>query len=127
LIELTTKGALPNRPGRQVLRFALFTLTVLLVLAGMLPVNAASAQQTADSPALPRQAGTEDRGAVAGNAAPGADNPGSLPADSGGAGQADNNNRRDLTIFFSIGVIVNILMLAAFLYWAVGQWSRSKK
>jgi len=45
-----------------------------------------------------------------------------LPADSDTAGTATDDRGKDLTGFFVIGVAVNIIMIAAFLFWAAGQW-----
>ena len=122
-----TKAAMPYRRSRQVLRCALITLPVVILLAWVAPVKPEATQQAADTPVLPGAAGSRDRSAIAGPAAPDVDNPDSLPATAGGTGPTDNHDRRDLTVFFSIGVIVNILMVAAFIYWAVGQWSGTKK
>lgn len=119
---VATIASMLNLPGRQVLRPALYILTVILWLAWMPPVRAESAQQAVDSPTLTHQAGK-----VAEHAATLADTPDTPTVDSGNAGRSDNKDRKDLTVFFSIGVIVDILLVAAFLYWAVGQWSRSKK
>ncbi len=45
-----------------------------------------------------------------------------------GAGEAAvNGGREDLTVFFAIGVIVDVLLVTAFLIWAVGQWRKTKK
>lgn len=33
---------------------------------------------------------------------------------------------KDLTGFFAIGFIINILALGAFLYWAAGQWRKKR-
>jgi hypothetical protein len=38
-----------------------------------------------------------------------------------------NGEREDLTMFFSIGVIVDVLLVTAFLIWAVGQWRKARK
>jgi membrane protein DedA with SNARE-associated domain len=44
------------------------------------------------------------------------------------AGSAAVNDRgEDLTVFFSIGVIIDVLLVAAFLVWAIGQWHKTKK
>jgi len=53
--------------------------------------------------------------------------PESISANPGTKRAATSDNRKDLTVFFSIGVIVDILLVTAFLVWAVGQWSKSKK
>jgi len=36
------------------------------------------------------------------------------------------DGRGDLTVFFAIGMIINVLMVTAFLVWAVGQWRKKK-
>jgi len=35
--------------------------------------------------------------------------------------------REDLSVFFSIGVVVDVLLVTVFLVWAVGQWRKTKK
>jgi hypothetical protein len=35
--------------------------------------------------------------------------------------------REDLTVFFTIGVVVDVLLVTAFLVWAVGQWRKPRK
>ncbi|MCO6411371.1 MAG: hypothetical protein J5I92_01380 [Thiogranum sp.] len=35
--------------------------------------------------------------------------------------------REDLTVFFSIGIVINLLVLTLFVVWAIGQWRRSRK
>ena len=37
-----------------------------------------------------------------------------------------NDSRTDLTVFFSIGIVVDVLLVTAFLVWAVGQWRKKK-
>ena len=34
--------------------------------------------------------------------------------------------RGDLTVFFAIGMVINVLLVTAFLVWAVGQWRKKK-
>ena len=31
-----------------------------------------------------------------------------------------------MTVFFAIGMVINVLMVTAFLVWAVGQWRKKK-
>jgi hypothetical protein len=33
--------------------------------------------------------------------------------------------REDLTVFFSVGVVLDVLLVAAFLVWAVKQWRKT--
>ena len=40
---------------------------------------------------------------------------------------AIQGRREDLTVFFTIGVIVDVFLVGAFLLWAVGQWRKAKK
>lgn len=68
----------------------------------------------------------ENGGAVAGVPGLATNIPESMPANAGKKGAATNDDRKDLTVFFSIGVIADILLVAAFLIWAVGQWSKTK-
>ena len=37
-----------------------------------------------------------------------------------------NGGREDLTAFFGIGLVVDVLLVTAFLVWAVGQWRKRK-
>ena len=41
--------------------------------------------------------------------------------------RAANDKREDLTGFFVIGMIINVLVITLFLIWAVGQWRKTKK
>jgi hypothetical protein len=42
------------------------------------------------------------------------------------AGTVANDGREDLTVFFSIGLVIDVLLVTAFLVWAVGQWRKKK-
>ncbi|HHJ17457.1 MAG TPA: hypothetical protein ENJ80_12245 [Gammaproteobacteria bacterium] len=35
--------------------------------------------------------------------------------------------REDLTVFFSIGIVVDVLLVTVFLVWAVRQWRKAGK
>jgi hypothetical protein len=37
-----------------------------------------------------------------------------------------NDGREDLTVFFSIGLVIDVLLVTAFLVWAAGQWRKKK-
>jgi len=115
--------------GRQALRLALFALPVLLALCWTSPGEADSPglQQATGSPALAAETLTENSRSAAAAPGPATDIPGALPAATGTGGAASKAGRKDLTVFFSIGVIVDILLVTAFLVWAVGQWSKSGK
>lgn len=56
-----------------------------------------------------------------------ADTPVSVFPDAGEEGVAVGGGRDDLTVFFSIGVAVDVLLVAAFLVWAVRQWRKTGK
>ena len=44
------------------------------------------------------------------------------------AGQAaPEAGGKELTAFFSIGAVINVVLLAAFLVWAVGEWRKTRK
>ncbi len=53
-----------------------------------------------------------------------------VPIDSPGSGGILSEkemyipNENDLTAFFAVGMVVNIVMLIAFLVWAVNQWRK---
>lgn len=53
--------------------------------------------------------------------------PVSAEAVSAAAGATASGEKKDLTSFFLIGFIVNILLIGAFLFWAVGQWRKTKQ
>jgi len=36
------------------------------------------------------------------------------------------DGRKDLTVFFSVGVIADLLLVAAFVAWAIRQWRNSR-
>lgn len=52
--------------------------------------------------------------------------PDSVGSLSGGRGDAARGKEQDLTAFFAVGFIVNILLIGAFLFWARGQWRMTK-
>jgi len=108
---------------------ALLTLPVLLTLSWTSSgeTEPMSLQRATDSPTPPAVAVAENGRAAAAAAGPATDIPGAMPAGKGTGGVAGHAGRKDLTVFFSIGVIVDILLVTAFLIWAVGQWSKSKK
>ena len=125
---VTTKTSTLHLPGGPLLRVALFTLPVVLALAWA-PARAAQAtnlQQATGSSTMVTEALAENGGAVAGVPGLATNIPESMPANAGKKGAATNDDRKDLTVFFSIGVIADILLVAAFLIWAVGQWSKTK-
>lgn len=38
-----------------------------------------------------------------------------------------NHDKEDLSVFFGIGMIVNIVMITSFFIWAVKQWKKNDK
>lgn len=114
---------------RQLLRLVLYTLPVVLILGWAPPGEAKSSslQQATASPTLTAEVMAENSRATAGAPGPATDIHGDMSAGTvtgGAAGTA--GGKKDLTVFFSIGVIVDILLVTAFVVWAVGQWSKSK-
>jgi hypothetical protein len=115
-------------PGGSLLRVALFTLPVALALAWAPPGEAQSTnlQQATGSSIMVPEALAENGRAVAEVPGLATNTPESISANAGKKGTATNDDRKDLTVFFFIGVIVDILLVTAFLIWAVGQWSKTK-
>lgn len=115
-------------PRRQCRRLALVTLPVVLMLgwAAALEAKPASLQQDTPGPTLSAEVMAEHGPAAAG-AQGHTDIPGDTPAGTGGGDAAGTaEGKKDLTVFFSIGIIVDILLVTAFVIWAAGQWSKSK-
>jgi hypothetical protein len=115
-------------PGRRLLRLVLLTLPFVLVLAWTTPGEAGSPglpQATGGSTTV-TETGVEYDRAVAGFPGQAADMSVSISPDSDTESTAAvNDGREDLTVFFSIGVIVDILLVTFFLIWAVGQWRKT--
>ena len=108
-----------NLPGRWLIRLCLFILPALFAPAWAAQSEAipSALQQSTDSPLPVTEAGAEFAGGVA-----------RVPGPDSGAGiKAENDRRDDMTGFFVIGMIVNVLLIALFLIWAVGQWRKTKK
>ena len=123
-----TKTSILNLPGGPLLRVALFTLPVVLALAWAPPGEAQSTnlQQATGSSTMVTEALAENGRAVAGVPGLATNIPESISGNSGKKDTTPSDDRKDLTVFFSIGVIVDILLIAAFLIWAAGQWSKTK-
>lgn len=109
---------------------ALRVLPLLLLLAAASPGAAYTrvAQDSHHVSGLPAQA---DAGPV--NTDPVAKGaglaPGSvavLPGEAHAGNKTASHEREDLTVFFSIGVLLDILLVTAFLVWAVRQWRKTK-
>jgi len=73
------------------------------------------------------ESGRENSSAAAEIPGPAADISVSTSPGSSVEGTAVDNGGEDLTVFFSIGVIVDVLLVTAFLVWAIGQWRKTKK
>ena len=123
-----TKTSILNLPGGPLLRVALFTLPVVLALAWAPPGEAQSTnlQQATGSSTMVTEALAENGRAVAGVPGLATNIPESISGNSGKKDTTPSDDSKDLTVFFSIGVIVDILLVAAFLIWAAGQWSKTK-
>ena len=73
------------------------------------------------------EAGVENDGAVSGAAGLTAGVPVSGSPGPGTGSVAADAGREDLTVFFSIGIVVDVLLVTVFLVWAVRQWRKSGK
>jgi len=129
LTATMTATSMANPPGEQLHRLCLPVLALAFMLVWTVPgeANSPGAQQTAGGSTTVAGAATSNGNAVAESAAAATDAAVSRPDDQGAAGPAGKGGGKDLTVFFSIGVIVDILLVTAFLIWAVGQWTKSKK
>jgi hypothetical protein len=103
------------------LRHALLALLLTLPLAGESPYAASPPVAHGSATAT---AGTNRAGTGGGVGRPAAGAAVTLPAAQETPG---SDGRRDMTAFFTIGAIVDVLLVAAFLVWAVGQWRKAKK
>ena len=123
-----TKTSILNLPGGPLLRVALFTLPVVLALAWAPPGEAQSTnlQQATGSSTVVTETMAENGRTVTEAPGPATNIPESISGNSGKKDTTPSDDRKDLTVFFSIGVIVDILLVAAFLIWAAGQWSKTK-
>ncbi len=116
-------NSLPERPFTG---FYLLILVLLLTPARSAHSEATSAdlQQSRGGPVPVTEAGTEidQEGArLSGPVTP------SMSSVSGTAPRETEEERKDLTGFFVIGMVLNILLLMLFLIWAVGQWRKTRK
>lgn len=107
------KASILNFSASQRLRIALFVLPVLLVLVMESPqVSAGDAENAALAAG---EAVTTENTATA------------MPHVLDTAGAAADAGGKDLKVFFIIGMAVNIMLIAAFLFWASGQWRKTRK
>ena len=106
-------------PGRRLIRFYLLILVSLFTPAWPAHSEAipSELQQSTDSPLPVTEAGAETVGGIS-----------RVPGPVSGAGvRAGNDTRENMTGFFVIGMIINVLLITLFLIWAVGQWRKTKK
>lgn len=110
---------LRDLPGRRLIRLCLFILPALFQPAWAAQSEAIppAPQHFTGSPLPVTEAGAETAAGFA-----------KVPGPVSGAGiKAENDRRDDLTGFFVIGMIINVLVITLFLIWAVGQWRKTKK
>lgn len=124
-------GASRNLPGSGRAGFAALALPLVFILAGV-PPSEANLPGPQTSPALRSsptvtEAGANITGAVAGVTAPVAAASVTKFPDPVAEQTPVDDERKDLTVFFSIGAILDVLLVAAFLIWAVGQWRKANK
>lgn len=118
-----------NLPGSRLIRLALLTLPVIFSLAWMSQseANPSIQQQSTGSSLTVTETGAKNGKVIAEVPGSATDIPVSMSPDSGAEGAAVNEGREDLTAFFSIGVVVDIILVTVFLVWAAGQWSKTKR
>jgi len=120
-----------NPPGSVRMRRALFALPLVSALAGVPPASAnPDSLQASPPPRIPSMAagtGAGIAGAVAGIPELAAGAPVAMSADTAAGEKPANGGREDLTVFFSIGVFVDLLLVTAFLVWAIGQWRKTRQ
>ena len=113
-------------PERRFVGSYLLILVLLLTSAGFAhsEVTSADLQQSRGSPVPAAEAGTEIDQQGARLSGPVTS---SMSSVSGTARREVEEGRKDLTGFFVIGMVLNVLLLMLFLIWAVGQWRKTRK
>lgn len=103
-------------PGHPLIRLYLLILLSLFTLVRPAHGEATSSdlQPSTGRPVPVSEAGAENHEGVAG------------PVSGLGARTADDAHK-NMTGFFVIGMIINVLLIVVFLIWAVGQWRKTKK
>ena len=92
------------------------------------PWNIFGPSLAAATPSYPFQStGSSQEVTTAVTPGAGANTAAARPADADTAGAATDDGGKDLTVFFVIGIAVNIIMITAFLFWAAGQWRKTRK
>ena len=117
---------MPRDPAAAILASIAFAASFALSVSAAGPVTRASVQSPAhageaqypDAPA--RSTGSEPVSLSEERASS------PLGKQSTGRSDRDQEPQKDLTAFFVIGFIINILVLSVFLFWAVGQWRKTK-
>jgi hypothetical protein len=121
----TDPRSVKGLPDRRLVSLALLVLLCVLNLVWW-PYAQASPSETRyplDSSSSGKTAVPEPDAAevqAAGTAAASALSP------AAGAGTA-TRAREDLTVFFSIGIVLDVLLATLFAVWAVGQWRKTRK
>jgi hypothetical protein len=110
---------------------ALLALPLVFALAGVPPCKAdlpgQQPPQILHSSPTVNDVAANTTGAVAGPTGPAAGASVTRIPDSVVEQTPANGEREDLTVFFFIGAIIDVLLVAAFLIWAVGQWRKTNK
>lgn len=103
-------------PGHPLIRLYLLILVSLFTLVRPAHGEATSSdlQPSTGRPVPVSEAGAENHEGVAG------------PVSGSGARTADDAHK-NMTGFFVIGMIINVLLIVLFLIWAVGQWRKTKQ
>jgi len=111
------------------MRLYLLILASLFTLAG--PVHGeetfSGLQQPTGRPVPVTEAGAETDEGGARISGPASGLPLSMSPVSGAGVRPADDTRKNLTGFFVIGMIINVLLITLFLIWAVGQWRKTKK
>jgi len=103
-------------PGHPLIRLYLLILVSLFTLVRPAHGEATSSdlQPSTGRPVPVSEAGAENHEGVAGPV-------------SGSGARTEDDARKNMTGFFVIGMIINVLLITLFLIWAVGQWRKTKK
>jgi hypothetical protein len=99
----------------------------MLVRPAHCETTSSGLQQSTGSPVPVTEAEAENDEGVSRLAGPVSGLPLSMPPVSGPGVRTEIDARKDLTGFFVIGMIINVLLIVLFLIWAVGQWRKTKK
>jgi hypothetical protein len=116
-------------PGRRLIRLCLLILSALFTLAWAVHSEATPSgqQQPTGRPVPVTEAGAETDEGGSRVAGPVSVLPLSMSPVSGSGVRTADDARKNMTGFFVIGMIINVLLITLFLIWAVGQWRKTKK